>query len=224
MSWSFQIPCGDPSERLNVWTILQTTAEIADPIDRRISAHMLERLSDEFGAGTFGDAIELLTEAGSAGRRELLDSARVECGMRSTGEVDAARDLARARRDDVPPPPRSGPMRDPAGLAWMGCAAEGCQTFPVDDLGKPVPVRARKWWCFQHRDRAAEHDLDDWTGPALTIGPNGLEQPEDEAERAHYQRIDDERKAADEERNRRAQEDDERLRKLEAEQKPEKFF
>ena len=129
MKWSFQIPCGDPSERLNVWTILQTTAEIADPIDRRISAHMLERLSDEFGAGTSGDAIELLTEAGSAGRRELLDSARVECGMGSTGEVDAARDLARARRTMCRRRPIRADAR-PGGTRLDGMCGRGLSDIP----------------------------------------------------------------------------------------------
>ena len=47
----------------------------------------------------------------------------------------------------------------------MGCAAEGCQTFPVDDLGKPVPVRARSGGVFNTE-----------TAPPSTTSTTGLDR------------------------------------------------
>jgi hypothetical protein len=203
--WTADIPCRDKGEPLNLLSILEVCRELDDPTERNVASYLLEYASNELGANTFGDVLSILGQASPEACRQLLDRARAENGLESTCEVDSQRDLAAARRDDPPPPPslQVGPPRDPQGFASMGCAAEGCRTFPVDELGKPVPVRVRKWWCPEHRHLAAPGDLDPWQGPGLRYGPGGgIELALTEEDERFYEQIDREREAEDAERER----------------------
>ena len=202
MSWTVDIPCRDEDEHLDMLTIRETCRAIEDPSQRDIASYLLERLSNEYGADSFGEALSLIGQADPATRGRLLDDARAEAGQPSIREVDDARELAAARRDDLPPPPslQAGPPRDPQGFAAQTCAADGCVSYPVDHLGEPARSRAVRWWCPRHVHEAQEGDMDDWEIPQFSYGPAGLERKLSPSDEAFYREIDRRREDEDEER------------------------
>jgi hypothetical protein len=201
--WALQVPCRDKAEPINMLTVREVTRELGDPDERRVAACLLEVLSDQPQVTSFGDALSLLGRASVGTRRQLLDQARDKAELPSTGEVDDAKELAQLRHDDPHPPRPAGPLRDAQGFARMGCTEPNCNAVPVDETGRPRAVRAVRWWCPEHRHLAADGDMEDWTGPSLTFGPNGLERALSEDERDYYEQLDREREEEDEERRQR---------------------
>jgi hypothetical protein len=201
--WSFAIPCRSKRERLDLLSIRETTAVIPDRSEREVITNLLEHLSNN-GSRTFGDVLALLDSASPDRRRQLLDRARIEVGLEPTSYIDEQRDLAAARRGDQPLPPSvaTARRRDLGGKAWQSCHAPGCEAVPVDSQGFQVPVRARRWFCPEHRHLAADGDLDDWEGPPLHFGLAGLEQVLTEVDEDFYAQIDHEREDEDAERER----------------------
>ena len=159
------------------------------------------------------------------GRRRLLDRTRKSAGLPTTGEVERAQALRRARADD-PPRPAPQPSRDQHGALIQQCRAEGCEAMSTDAGGAIAPVKARRFWCETHLDLAEPGDLDDWQAEqVVSLDPltGGIRFPEEDALAAeHYRREAEER----EEKRRKEQEsrkaEAERLRVLEEQQpKPE---
>ena len=55
--------------------------------------------------------------------------------------------------------------------------------MPLNELGAPIPVDVRRWWCEQHRELAAERDLEP-RGSGVRLSPSGALVPIDEGEEA----------------------------------------
>ena len=204
-------------------SLIDVRSELRDaPLDEtetELAREVIDEALFVEGERTAGDLLDRLDRSGPDQRREILDCARAALGQPSVAEVERRRDLAHARRDDIPPPPsrrRAGPTRDAQGRAWQGCPAEGCKAVPTQG-GAPVPVRARRWWCPTHQDQAAAGDLEDWQAPALRFGRAGLEQDLTAEDQAYYRELDRKREQEQLERNRRRAEDAERLERLERE-------
>jgi hypothetical protein len=70
--------------------------------------------------------------------------------------------------------------------------------MPINELGAPIPVNVRRWWCDAHRDEAADGDMEPRPS-RLRYSPSGaiVEYDPDEEARA----------AAAEESRRRVRED-----------------
>ena len=143
---------------------------------------------------TAGELIELLAEADPAQRRELLDRARLDAGLETTGAIDAKR--AHEARDRMP---SSRPRRDEAGFALVGCAV--CSTLPLGSCHRIARCSpAVRWHCPEHEHLAAPGDLEPWASPWRLDESGIYNVVEREAERA--------RAEAEEERLRMRREDE----------------
>ena len=220
MSWEIAVPYRSRDDAFDLLAIDENCRDaIPDERERAVTRELLKELYLRSSFQTYADVIRALDRADASQRRRLLDHARKNVGLESTGEIDRARAHAKAVRDDPPPAPRKGPTRDEAGKAVQTCAAPDCNVIS-DGTGRIVAVRARRWWCGQHAGEAAEGDFDDWQAPATRINPRtGLPAMTIEAE-THYRQLDERARAKREAQHRKDRErrdqDLERLRKLEA--------
>jgi hypothetical protein len=41
---------------------------------------------------------------------------------------------------------------------WRLCHEPTCNALPLNELGAPITVDVRKWWCARHRHLAVEGD------------------------------------------------------------------
>jgi hypothetical protein len=98
-------------------------------------------------------------------RRQLLNEARAEAGLATTEEIEAqerfrqACDAARLKAGKESP--------------WQLCHEPTCNALPVNELGAPIAVSARKWWCERHRHLAGEHDMEPRPSP-WRLSPAGV--------------------------------------------------
>jgi len=219
VSYEIPVPYRDREQPL-----VDVRSELRDaPLDETetdLARAVIDEALFREGDRTAGDLLDRLDHADGDQRRQILDRARAAIGLDSVAEVERRRDLAHARRNDIPPPPSrraAGPPRDKEGRAWQSCSAPSCEVTPTGDDGMPAPSRAVRWWCEGHRDQAADGDLADWQPPALVFGRAGLEQPLTDEDRAYYRELDEQREQDQRERNRRRAEDAERLERLERE-------
>lgn len=77
----------------------------------------------------------------------------------------------------------AGRVRASHSSPWQLCHADGCNAMPLNELGAPIPVDVRRWWCEQHRELAAQRDLEP-RGSGVRLSPSGALVPIDEGEEA----------------------------------------
>ena len=59
------------------------------------------------------------------------------------------------------------------------CGESSCDEVPLNELGAPVAVNVRRWWCEQHRHLAQPGDMQP-PGPGVRISESGALVPVDE--------------------------------------------
>lgn len=108
-------------------------------------------------AATAGGLIDRVKAFSRERRREMINRARAELGLPSTGGLErreVADRVARAR---------------PSGL--QVCHAEGCTVVPTNDFGALERVAVKRWFCAAHRDQAAPGDME--PPSSLRVMPGG---------------------------------------------------
>ncbi len=130
----------------------QTLADaIACNVDRALDGEerdiAFQVLFDSPPSQTMGELFDRLDADG----RDMANKARSELGLESVEEVEAHQAFEAANRN-LPP------SRDAEGRIFQACHAENCNNFPTGELGEPISVSDRRWWCDQHRDQATAED------------------------------------------------------------------
>jgi hypothetical protein len=95
----------------------------------------------------------------------VLDGLRRKLGMKTSAQVDFEAASTRARLA--------------AARVWQTCPVCGC--VPVNEVGVPVPVSVRRWWCEAHRDQAAPGDLQSYTS-GIRLSESGVLVPAEDRE------------------------------------------
>lgn len=151
--WQSTIPWRDRSDPLYEAAI--AAGELSDPNEQRVAQNIAVELETEHRLHSVGDALDALAAASFDQKRGLLDRARESAGLPSATAIEDAR-----RAEAVQADARAGwNGRDRQGRAFMGCAHPGCMTLPIDpDTGKPMAIKARRWWCPVHRGEAGPQD------------------------------------------------------------------
>jgi hypothetical protein len=170
-AWAIHLPHrGERSAPLS--TVAEAARHLPQDEDRQVCRQLVLdwRLG---GLKTVGDALDLVAALEPLERRALLDSARTDCGLPSTAEVDAAQ-----------PKPLTVALVN--GGSFPSCPAPGCDAAPVR-MGIFYTPDVRKWWCPNHEDQAAPGDLLP-RGSGLTYSPSGsiieVDPADDERDRA----------------------------------------
>lgn len=196
MSWRIAFAHRGPDQRL-----IDTLADqrVLPTEEREIARGILFDLATTPGIDTVGDAFDRLERMDPSERRRLLDEARIEAGLATTEEVEAQQRFERA----------CDAARLKAGKEspWQLCHEPTCNALPLNELGAPVAVSVRKWWCERHRHLAAEGDMEPRPS-RLQFSPSGAiveVDPEEEA-----------RQAAEAERRQREHEEKLAARRVEA--------
>jgi hypothetical protein len=182
MAEPFRFPVRNPDDPLEQVGDL-TGEALTDPVEREVVREVALRLAAD-GAETIGDAVDALEQAGPAGRRRLVDEARVSLGMDTLADAETH---ARWKRGNDAL--RLRPSRDSQGRIMQLCHAPGCRAYPTDESGMPRPSVAKRWWCSQHAHLAAAGDFDpppdeDIIGSFGRAIPVGEERARLEAEEA----------------------------------------
>jgi hypothetical protein len=162
-----------------------------------------------YGALTRGttQAAELDKELKGPDARRIVDEARESIGLRTIAAEEADRRWERVNAN-LPP------GRDADGRIFQVCAAQNCNVWPMTEMGVPMKVADRVWWCDRHKDQAGPDDhlppevkyvLDFATMSPRAVGAERERLLEEDRER--------ERKAA--ERTRRRREEAKALREIE---------
>jgi hypothetical protein len=154
--WAIHLPHrGDRSAPLS--TVSEAARHLPQDEDRAVTRQLVMdwRLG---GLSTVGDALDLVGALESPERRALLDRTRVECGLPSTAEVEAAK-------------PKPLQVRTVGRSAFPECAAEGCSSAPMRAgiFYNPGVVR---WHCPTHEHLAEPGDLEP-RGSGLVLSPSG---------------------------------------------------
>jgi hypothetical protein len=206
MNWEIRLPVRDEDEIVGTKAILELpdlldSGEDADVIRELLIASRLAAtyLGKSVTVGLLGQWLGTL-EPGQ--RRRLLDLARHKAGLPTSGEVEQAAVFDQAQR--------AGRARMAESSSGQVCAADGCRNVPIDGAtGIPTITDAKRWWCPDHRHRAADGDMEPRPSP-LRMAPSGagfVDVAEAEAEEM--------RQAAD--ARRRAFEREQKLRERAAE-------
>jgi hypothetical protein len=90
---------------------------------------------------------------------------------------------------------------------WQLCHEPTCNTLPLNELGAPVAVHVRKWWCERHRHLAAEGDMEPRPAPWRLSESGALVEVDAEEEA---------RQASEAERRQRVHEEELAARRVEA--------
>jgi hypothetical protein len=189
--WSIRVPFfGERDEDIGL--AISQTRHYSDAEEGQIVRQILIGMQCD-GAGTIGAALDRLEGAGQAGRRQLLDRARMAVGLPDTETVEIREHNAAAAAVAVPPP-------------FPRCPA--CNRYPTDSLGFPdwnIPP-VKRWWCEEHRDQAEPGDL----GPppsGIRLDMTPIPDPaEVEREQRRDERLAEQQRERNEERTLRARE------------------
>ena len=95
----------------------------------------------------------------------VLDGLRRKLGMKTSAQKDFEAASTRARLA--------------ASRVWQTCPVCGC--VPVNEVGVPVPVSVRRWWCEAHRDQAQPGDMQPYTS-GIRMSESGSLLPIDDRE------------------------------------------
>jgi hypothetical protein len=191
-----RVPFPDPIEPehtiADVHDAIRKSPELND--DERQVANAIAYKALERGTTR---AAQLVAELEGAGARGIGDRARESIGMKTIAEEEAD---AKFERENANLPPG----RDAEGRCFQGCAAEDCNAYPLNEMGVPVKVVDRIWWCDRHKDEAGPDDhlppevkyvIDPATMSLKAVGAERERLLEEDRER--------ERKAAEREQQRR---------------------
>jgi hypothetical protein len=144
-----RIPFPDPLDADESVIAIIDAAKTLDGEERLIVEQIVHDATAR-GTTEAADLLDQLESAGPAGRRQVLDKARVGIGLRTVEReeqherflsANAALEAARSFSE------------------FPTCAAEGCMAIPLDPVtGGHARVRARRWWCPAHAGEAGPHD------------------------------------------------------------------
>ena len=170
MSRAIHIPHRDRDESL---IDVAGHARMLDAEDRDVTRQVVldARLA---GDRTAGDLIDRLAAMEPVERRQMLDIARVECGLEPTAAVDARERSTAAKIGSAPA--SGNPL-------LHSCSAAKCRAIPQTEAGAWREVNVRRWWCEQHRHLAGEDDMRPVPLP-WKLSPSGSLIPNDEADEA----------------------------------------
>ena len=211
--WQVRIPYRD-RDALALSEIYDAAGEVLGDEDARV-AQQLAYDALIRGTSTVGQLLDELEAVGPAGRRQLLDQARQNLGMRTTHGEEQWRNYEAANAGGSSEPPR-----DSQGRIEAICSEPGCRRFEPEPTMPQVikHVHCRRWYCEKHRD-GHEQEMKPWDGQprvALSMSGLGITFPEETAREAERRRVQAEslrhQREAEEARRRG---DGERIAKLE---------
>jgi len=171
MTWQIQIPFADRTESL---VDVAAHARTLETDESRATVRQLVLDARLEGDRTAGDLLDRLAAMEPVERRQMLDIARVECGLEPTAEVDARE---RSTAATIGMAPGSG------NPLLHSCSAAKCREIPRTEAGAWREVNVRRWWCEQHRHLAGEDDMRPVPLP-WKLSPSGSLIPNDEADEA----------------------------------------
>jgi hypothetical protein len=119
-----------------------------DGDELRVTEQLVRQALEQRCVTRVGDLLKELEQVGPTGRRQLVDEARTSLGMKTLDAEEAAEAFKRNR---ATMPPSDGPR-------FQVCAAENCNVYPLSELGVPIEVADRVWWCARHKDQAGPED------------------------------------------------------------------
>jgi len=186
--WQIQIPFRERSDSLTA------VGELAGKLETDEDCAVARQLVISglmAGLSTAGQLIDRVEALDKTGRRELLDAARRLAGLESIEVVEGRRRFEAFNA--------SAQLVAAAESPWQVCAADGCNTIPVNHSGAPVPVDVKRWWCAAHRDQAAEGDMQP-RPPRLRYSPSGAIIEFDPDEDAREARAEESRRRLREDR------------------------
>jgi hypothetical protein len=174
-SWSLKLPMRDPDEPLDVDAITDLPQALEAGSDRQIARELLfaARLD---GIETVGQLHDMIERLSGPERRQLLDRARERVGLDTTETIDA--------RVRVEVATRNARLAGSSESPWQICAEPTCREIPINDLGAPIPVDVRRWWCRAHRGQSQPADME-WRPLAIRRPASGALIPWDEVEQAN---------------------------------------
>jgi hypothetical protein len=114
-------------------------------------------------AETAGELLDYIDGLEPPERRELLDRARVDCGLPTTAEVDAHRQRPLIVRTTG------------AGGGFPNCADPDCNAVPMR-AGIFFDPGVARWWCDAHVDQAGAGDMEP-VGSGIVLSPSGVPIP-----------------------------------------------
>jgi hypothetical protein len=163
---------------------LELANALEDPEERAVAREVLSA-AHLVGMPTVGGVVGFFERLDPAERKTLLDKVRGRLGFKTSEQ----------RRFEAAN--QAGAAVAAASSPWQSCAE--CGALPVNEVGVPIPVNVRRWWCEGHRHSAAVGDMEPRSS-GIRISESGALVPTDEGEVA-----------------RAAAEADSRRRRLEAE-------
>lgn len=146
MSWEIKIPFQSRDQTISEALAAGVDQAIERGEDRDVTTQILLNSS-----GTMGELIDHLGSLDAEGQRRVLDGARKAAGLEASEDIDSRERFQRHNRA-LPP------GRDADGRQFVGCAEPNCMARPLDEMGAPVPVTDRVWWCDRHKDQAGPDD------------------------------------------------------------------
>jgi hypothetical protein len=163
---------------------------LEDPEDRAVTREFVLDSMLDSGLETVGDLIDMLSNAGPAQRRELLNKCRLAAGLETVEDVEGHARFVQANEALLYRPHRPVPS----------CAV--CGAHPTTPQGMPDPniPAVRRWHCREHVHLAQPGDMQ---APPSPIDMSMRYVDPDEIAREQRQ---DERRAEEAERRRRDRE------------------
>jgi hypothetical protein len=176
--WVVNLPMRHRSEPIDADALSDLPRALPKGPERDMARQLLLESRLDAGMSTVGEVADWLGGLDGPGRRRVLDRLRGHVGLPSTGDVEAERRSEALNRNARAIASSESP--------WQVCPADGCGEIPVNELGSPIPVDVRRWWCPAHRHLAGEGDLER-RPPRLRYSPSGaiIEVDEDEQAREH---------------------------------------
>ncbi len=208
MSEPLRFPVADRNRPFDLAELSDMCRETLEGDERRVVRQIGLGLVVERGeVETFGDALDLIAAAGPAGRRAMVDEARVAVGLPTIEDERFA-----VRQAAINRAPSPGWGTDSQGRRIAACAAAGCDVWATNSNGSLRPVADRRWWCPVHRDQAGADDhLPE--APRYVLNANSSPKPVgEELERLHAE--DRERREEFEQQEEAKRREGERLSKL----------
>ena len=157
-SWEINLPYRSPAAPV---AEIGELAHHLPEAERDVTRHLALLLAGDHGARTVGDALRVVENSGPAERR-ALHLARTRVGLEDTHTVDAHQRVELA----------SHAARVAATSPWQMCGEPSCNVAPLNNLGAPIAVDVRRWWCERHRDLAQPGDLEP-RGSGVRMAPSG---------------------------------------------------
>jgi len=174
VTWSIDLPIRDRDEPLDVDAISDLPQALTPGPRREMARDAL--LHARFsGLTTVGEAHDEIAKLDAAGRRRALDALRWRAGLDSIEDIEVRERLEVANT--------GARLTASSESPWQVCPADGCGEIPINELGAPIPVDVKRWWCPTHLHLASEGDMAPRPS-RLRIMPGGAIVEVDEAPEA----------------------------------------